>query len=122
MKTNFRKRGLVYPSQATLAFPNSAPFVTRFRPAPYRTLTPAATREQRRALRAAEQAAWEAASPATELRAQAARAAEDSPAEKFLFSVLLALAAAGVAWGLLTSLHLVERWPAFAAGVRHLLE
>lgn len=121
MKNNFRKPGLLYPSQTTLALPNPAPFITRFRPTPYRTLTPATTREQRRALRAAEQAAWEASSPAAQLHLEAMQAAQDTPAEKTVFAVLLGLAAAGIAWGLLDTFHLVERWPAFVAAVRQLL-
>ena len=120
MTANFRKPGLLYPSQSTLALPAPAPFVTRFRPAP-RRITRETAKKYRRAFRAAEQAAWDAATPAAQLRAHATTSVQDTPAEKFAFAALTVLAALGIVWGLVNMFHLVERWPDIIASVRALI-
>lgn len=120
MTTNLRKPGLLYPSQTTLALPSPVPFTTRFRPAPRRPALRPTTRELRRAARAAELAAWEAATPNAQLRAHAHAAVQDTPAEKRAFALLAILAGAGILWGAASMFQLVERWPAFVATMRQL--
>lgn len=121
MTANFRKPGLLYPSQAALALPTPAPFTTRFQPAPRRATPRPTTKAYRRAARAAELAAWEAATPAAQLRAHARAATQDTPTEKRTFALLALLAALGIGWGLANMFQFVERWPAIVASLRQLI-
>jgi hypothetical protein len=125
MTASFRKPGLLTPGRATLALPLPTPFTARVRTPtrPAESGSGSATREYRRTLRAAELAAWEAAAPSTaaQLRANAAAAAKDSPAEERWFAILLALALIGIAWGLADTFGFVERWPHFVAFLHQLI-
>jgi hypothetical protein len=116
MTANFRKPGLLYPSQTVLTLPSPAPFTTRFHNPSRR-----ATREYRRSLRAAEMAAWEAATPSTDASLKAQTASTASPAEERMFTLLLVLSLAGVVWGLSESARFVEIWQQFVALVRQVI-
>lgn len=119
MTASLQKPGLLHPHRPGLALPSPAPFTAR--PTGFHRGT--ATREYRRTVRAAELAAWEAATPSAsaQLRAAATEAARTSPAEQRVFALLMVLAFAGIAWGLADTYRFVERWPHFVAFVRQLL-
>lgn len=118
MTANFRKPGLLYPSQSTLALPTPAPFVTRFRAPTHRTQSKDVARKYRRVVRAAEQAAWDATTPAQE---PTANTVQDTPGEKFAFAVITSLAVAGIVWGLVNSMQLTTRWPKLVTAIRELI-
>ena len=69
----------------------------------------------------AEQAAWDAATPAPQLRSRARHAVQHTPTERLAFAGIVCLAAAGIVWGLVNMFQLVERWPAIVANLRALL-
>ena len=101
--TRFRKPGLLYPAPSAATLPQPAPFAARNH-SPVRSLrlgSAAKDREYRRAVRAAEMMAWNAAMPAVEATGEPSAAlARTSRVEKLVANslLLLALGFACAAW------------------------
>jgi hypothetical protein len=115
-RVNLRQPGLLPPPTSAATLPQPAPFHTRHQtPARrFRVRAGAVDRDYLRAARAAEMAAWHAASPSDPGRLHAER---KSRTEEFVFSSILTLALAGVIWGLADSAPLQT----FVSFVRQLI-
>jgi hypothetical protein len=113
---NLRQPGLLPPPTSAITLPQPAPFHTRHQtPARrFRVRAGAVDRDYLLAARAAEMAAWHAASPSDTGRLHAER---NSRTEEFVFSSILTLALAGVIWGLADSAPLQT----FVSFVRQLI-
>lgn len=87
----------------------------------FRVRAGAANRDYLRVVRAAEMAAWNSASPSDATLLRAEKIERKSRAEEFAFNVILALALAGVVWGLAGSAPLTSGLQSFVSLVRQLV-
>jgi hypothetical protein len=117
---DLRQPGLLSPPISAATLPQPAPFHTRHQtPArSFRVRAGAVDREYLRAARAAEMAAWHAASPSDPGPSHSER---KSRTEEFVFRLIFTLALAGVIWGLVESESLENGLQQFVSFVRQLM-
>jgi len=104
-RADLRKPGLLHPPLSAATLPQPAPFHTRHLTGArtFRVRVGAENRDYRRAIRAAEMTAWNAAPPFDASLLRTEKTERRSRAEELAFNVILALALAGVIWGLADS-------------------
>lgn len=109
-RADLRKPGLLHPPPSTATLPQPAPFHTRHQTVArtFRVRVGAEDRNYRRAVRTAEMTAWNAAPPSDARLLRAEKTKRRSRAEELAFNLILALAFAGVIWGLADSASLAN--------------